>query len=224
MSDSTLPRPPSLAGRWVRFLLGFGVSVAVALAPLLGQRRIPFFEPLLDILPPDERAVAIPLSAMLMGIVAVAVQWYGYQHLAKFRLRRAFGRILVAAVVLLIAFFVVNVYVVSRVPVDGDTAILLHGFGEPGCPECTDTSVVECLRQISFDPGSIDRCWGTNNVRSARLVLTLSYLATMCLFGALVGLLVLGTTAHPRSPTGRSRPAGAGSETTAESPGAADGS
>lgn len=188
-----LPQPPPLAGRWVRFLLGFGVSVAVALAPLLGQRRIPFFEPLLDILPPDERTVAIPLSAMLMGIVAVAVQWYGYEKLARFRLRRAFGRTLLATVVLLVGFFIVNVYTVTRVPVDTDTAILLHGFGDPGCSQCTDRSVVECLREISFDPGGIDRCWGTTNVRNARVALTLSYLATMSLFGALVGLLVLGT-------------------------------
>src|SRR5690349_21572880 len=99
-----LPSPPSFTKRFMRYLLGFGVSVAIGLAPFLGQLDVPLFKSLLTILPPDERAVAVPLSATLMGTVAVAVQWYGAQRWNKRGVRRAFSLTLVAVLVALLIF------------------------------------------------------------------------------------------------------------------------
>lgn len=185
--------PPPETSSWVSYALSFGVSVAVGLAPLLGTVKVPLFEPLLGILPPSERATAIPFTATLMGMVAVSVQWFVQNRMQASRLSRGFRRTLAAAVLAVLMFFIVNVLVVARVPVaGGDTAILLHGFGSAHCPECAGTSDIECLKLISFDLGSIERCWGSSGVRGARIALVLSYIATMVLFGALVGFLVLG--------------------------------
>jgi hypothetical protein len=188
------PPPPPITQRFVRYVLGFGISVAVGLAPFLGKVKVPLFEPLLNILPPTEQSVAIPISATLMGIIAVAVQWYAYEHLPRNRLRRIFARTLVLAVVALLAFYIVNMMVVSRVSVgDDSTAVLIHGYGAAACQECAGKSDVECLRHITFDPGRVEACWGSPQLRLARMSLTLTYFAATGMFAAIVGLLVLGT-------------------------------
>ena len=63
-----------LAKHWIQLLLGFGVSVAIGLAPYLGK-FIPLFTPMLAILPDAVQPIAIPLSAAAMGIVAILSQW-----------------------------------------------------------------------------------------------------------------------------------------------------
>src|SRR5437016_3481091 len=97
MSDDPLsgnqnapPPPPPLARRWIRYLLGFGVSVAIGLAPYLGKVHVPLFSPLLDLIPESLQTTILPLSSALMGIVAVGVQWYGGERLTEQWLRRAF--------------------------------------------------------------------------------------------------------------------------------------
>jgi hypothetical protein len=186
------PTAPAVARRFVRYILGFGISVAVGLAPFLGKINVPLFEPLLNILPPSEHAVAVPISATLMGIVAVAVQWYAYERLRKNLLRRMFLRTLVLAVAALLCFYIVNAMVVTRMPVAQDeTAVILHGFGAAKCEECRAKSDGECIRNISLDPTRIEACWGSPQLRIARMSLTLTYFAATAVFGALVGLLII---------------------------------
>src|SRR5215469_3210132 len=66
---------PRLASDWVRYLLGFSVSIAVGLAPYLGLVGVPLFTPLLSLIPQSLQSIAIPISIASMGIIAVLVQW-----------------------------------------------------------------------------------------------------------------------------------------------------
>jgi hypothetical protein len=83
---------PSLTGRWMRLVLGFSVSVGVGLAPYLGKLKVPLFTPMLSLIPQSLQAVALPLSAASMGLVAVLVQWYGSQQIRQKQLSTWFGR------------------------------------------------------------------------------------------------------------------------------------
>jgi len=85
-----LPSPPRRTRGWKRYLLSFGVSVGVGLAPYLGNVRVPLFSPLLDLIPATLQNTILPLSTALMGVVALSVQWYGGERVTRKRLRRAF--------------------------------------------------------------------------------------------------------------------------------------
>ena len=78
--SSTITPATSLSKKFVRYIIGFGVGVAVGLAPYLGILNVPFFKPLLSLIPEAVRGTAIPLSAALMGIVAVVIQSYGSER------------------------------------------------------------------------------------------------------------------------------------------------
>lgn len=215
MNVTATPQPPQIGRRFVNYLLGFGVSVAVGLAPYLGKLEIPLFEPLLNVLPPSEHGVAIPLSAAIMGALAVAVQWFAGDEPSRGSLRRKFVGTLFGFSLTVALFFVVDVFTVIRLPVAGDrTAVLLVGLGEPRCQECASLSPAECVRSISFEPSRIERCWGSTGLRVARLSLVGAYLAVTSLFGVLVGLLVVsgseGRRTARRSAARRSPASGAG--------------
>src|SRR5882672_2930175 len=101
-SDTPLktPKMPTpLAQKFVRWLLGFGVSVSIGLSPYLGKTGIPGFSPLLSLFPLNVPEVAIPLSAFLMGVVAVVVQWLGNRRLSAQWLNKMFKRWLLVTLI-----------------------------------------------------------------------------------------------------------------------------
>src|SRR5215475_12041913 len=73
--EAPKPKLPRLASDWVRYLLGFTVSIGVGLAPYLGLVGVPLFTPLLSLIPHSLQSIAIPISIASMGIIAVVVQW-----------------------------------------------------------------------------------------------------------------------------------------------------
>jgi len=85
---------PAITTRWTRLVLGFGVSVAIGLAPYLGLVKVPLFAPLLSLIPVSIQNVALPLSAASMGVVAVFIQWYGFQRYSKHWLNTSFRRVM----------------------------------------------------------------------------------------------------------------------------------
>ena len=82
--------PSLLAGRYVRYVTGFGVAVGVGMAPFLGKYKIALFESLLELFPEDSKRSLIPISAFLMGLVAVAVQFYSGEVILRESIRRRF--------------------------------------------------------------------------------------------------------------------------------------
>ncbi|HEY8998404.1 MAG TPA: hypothetical protein VIM60_10915, partial [Edaphobacter sp.] len=73
--DKPKPKLPRLASDWLRYLLGFSISVGVGLAPYLGLVGVPLFTPLLSLIPHSLQHIAIPISIASMGVIAVLVQW-----------------------------------------------------------------------------------------------------------------------------------------------------
>lgn len=185
-TDKVGPPPTPLARRFVRYGVGFGVAVGVGLAPLLGKFR--------DLLLPLslQETPLIPVSAFLMGAIAMGVQFYAGERLGRALIRRRFwwtALVLVASLLLLFLFS--DLWVVRLSSADGQLLppLLVGPSRVAGC--CPGVSSNKaCLAGISPDPEAIEACWG-RSLRVSGLALSLSYLTVMGSFGALIGLLLL---------------------------------
>lgn len=185
---------PPLAAYWVRLVLGFGVSVAVGLAPYLGSLHIPLFAPMLSLIPASVQPIAIPVSATSMGIIAILVQWYGSVKPGRLWLRAMFGRTLAVCFLSFIALVAIEMVAVVRVdvPATNSTVSFAVGLGKPSAPPCVALGRADCIRhKLGLDEALIDSYFGENAVNTTKLSLVLSYVAFMSSFGALVGLLLL---------------------------------
>jgi hypothetical protein len=183
-----------LVRKLVKSILGFGISVAVGLAPYLGKYDIPFFSPLLDLIPESLHASIFPLSSAFMGVLAVAVQWYAGERVTHAWLGKLFRRTLLCSLITFIVLGVIHILVVVKVPIPAinDSATFLVGFKRPVRPPCTaEVSDAECIQKITLDEAAIASFWGDAQIRRAALSLTLAYLLFMGTFGVMIGLLLL---------------------------------
>jgi hypothetical protein len=191
--QSLRPATP-LSRRLVRYVIGFGVGVGVGLAPYLGLLDVPLFRPLLSLIPASIQDTVIPLSAALMGVIAVVVQWYGGERLTRRRLRKVFTRTLATAVLAFVLLTVIHSLVVRTITMGkGESASFIVGFTRPpNKPPCTaEVSDAQCIKLVTFDLAEIESYWGDGRIRLARLSLIFAYLLFTGSFGALVGLIVL---------------------------------
>ncbi len=207
------PLPTPLARRLVRYVVGFGIAVGVGMAPFLG--RIPGSGSLQQLFPPDMRGTLIPLSVFLMGIVAVAVQFYSSESINRAVLRRRFSLALIALLFGLFVFLGLYTVFVETVPISkGDviktTAVVTGGDTRASSCGCArELSNAECVKSLSLDSAAIASCWG-RSLRLVRFSLSLSYLLLTGGFGALVGVLLLQEESR-RAQAKRSRPSAAAS-------------
>lgn len=189
------PGPPTaLSRRFVRYLVGFGVGVALGLAPFLGSIGMPGFTPLADLLPLTVQDPIAALAPIVMGVVAVAVQFGAESRIPRRRLRRRFGIALAVVAVGLLLLVILQALVVREVDVRGGERTVRYAVGLSRPPTCECPPALsdrDCIIELSLDPGSVETCWGTGPVRLAGLVLTLSFLLVIGGFGALVGLVLL---------------------------------
>ncbi len=200
-AEPALPQPPRLASKFVRYLLAFGVSVAVGLAPYLGRVNVPLFSPLLKLIPTSIQDTAIPLSSALMGIVAVLVQWYGSDRLTKRVLDKLFGMVIGFTLIAFLILFVVHTEVVVKVPIRGgkDFVTFLVGFSYYQKAPCEQMGRAQCIKDaLGFDDSKIASYWGDDSINNAKLALIFSYLIFTSGFGSLVGLLVVRDEANKR--------------------------
>jgi len=185
---------PNVATQWVRYLLGFSVSIGVGLAPYLGKVNVPLFTPMLSFIPLFLQDTVIPLSSAVMGIVAVWVQWNGSTRVSKSWASRMFTRILLTAIVSLLALVVVEMLAVERIHINanGETVSYAVGFSYPTWDVCKGLSRADCIEtQLTLNPAKIATYFGPQQVRLTELLLVLSYTVFMSSFGALVGVLVI---------------------------------
>ncbi|MES1242419.1 MAG: hypothetical protein ABUT39_12430 [Acidobacteriota bacterium] len=207
------PLPTPISRRLVRYVVGFGIAVGVGMAPFLG--RVPGVGSLLELFPPDMRRTLIPLSVFLMGIVAVAVQFYSAEAISRAALRRRFSLALTALLAGLLVLLGLYAVFVETVSVSKgelmETRAVVTG-ADPRTPSCgcpQELSNAECVKNLSLNPAAIDSCWG-RSLRLVRFSLSLSYLLLTGGFGALVGLLLLQEESR-RAKEKRSRPPAAAS-------------
>jgi hypothetical protein len=184
---------PPLATYWVRLVLGFGVSVAVGLAPYLGKLHVPLFTPMLSLIPESVQAVAIPLSAASMGMVAVLVQWYGSQKMRREWLEWMFMRSIAICILSLILLTAIEFMAVVRVdvPAVGTTVSFAVGLSNPNAPPCANLGRADCIKhKLSLDETQIDTYFGEREASFTKLAVVLTYVVFMTMFGAMVGLVM----------------------------------
>ena len=187
-------QPPTLLARtFVRYLLGFGVGVSVGLAPFLGKVDIPGFDALASLIPDTLQATTFPISAFVMGSLAVWIQWKARERFTHPWLRRTFRKTLWVLVACGLMFLVIQSVVVVRirVPAVSDTVSFLVGFSRPSSDNCASVSASTCILRLSFNPARIADHWGDRQLQIAGLSLLFSYLLTTGSFGVMIGLLLL---------------------------------
>ena len=209
-AGSTGP-PTALARRWVRYVVGFGVGTAVGLAPYLGVLNVPLFRPLLSLYPVTLQSRLIPLSAALMGIMAVAIQWYGSERLGRRWLRKWFIASLASVLLSLLALLFLRTLFVVDVTIQGGAEQVAFVVGVnrlPTCP-CVQASDALCIIEtLTLNPAQVESCWGSRAVRMGELLLQLNYLFAVGCFGIVTGLIVLREAMPRKSHSRRTRSIG----------------
>lgn len=194
MSNKTTPQPPTLTRKFVKLILGFGVSVAVGLAPYLGKIGIPGFDALLTLLPRSIESIVLPVSAALMGLIAVWVQWNSFENFKIKYYRRNFKMFLILFTSFLFTLMIVHTLLVVKidVPAANDSVSFLIGINRPYREPCpSGISNADCIKRLTFDEAKIAGFWGDNQIKISQLLLIFSYILTTSTFGALIGLLLL---------------------------------
>jgi len=67
--------PSGTASTLARRIVGFGVWFAIGCAPFLGKVRVPGFTAVIEMYPVAMQSWLIPLSGLLMGMLAVIVDY-----------------------------------------------------------------------------------------------------------------------------------------------------
>lgn len=197
MASKKLSPPTPLAQRYVRYVVGFGVAVGVGLAPFLG--KVPGLDVLARLFPPELKSTLIPFSAFLMGLIAVAIQYYSRESISRPVLKRRFTFSLVALVVGLFLLLILYNFLVVQFPIEGGSSsvpVIVAMSRTPEC-ECKTSNELECLMEVSISPRAVEHCWGTRALKVSRLALSFSYLLVTGGFGALIGLLLLQEESRP---------------------------
>lgn len=198
MNEQTkLREMPPLAKKYVYFMVAFGVSVLVGLAPLLGYLPIPLFTNILDILPVNVRDRLVPFAAVLMGFPALVVQFFGARQVVTQRvLMRWFALCLCTAVIMAFALFSLYSLFTIDVTIHGGDRKAYFIVGSAMLPECecvaSNLKIKSCIKEIlSVSPDRVDECFDDQELRTRKLLVSIPYLVLMMCFGATVSILVL---------------------------------
>lgn len=198
----TTPKPPStLAVKFVKSLLGFGVWFAIGLAPLLGTKKIPLFSALIDLYPASTRWWLIPVSGLFMGMIGVVVEFESARRRSRRAVTRAFRRALVVfalALVTLIVAYRLTVINVAVTQPDQSTERFAFVTGTlsvpadkaPTCDCAAGLPAQQCVKGGTTDD-AIEACFGPTRVAVTSIALALLYLIVTGSFAASVGLLLL---------------------------------
>lgn len=208
-------RPTTLAGLFVRYVLGFGVWIGIGLAPFLGKVHVPGFDALLSLYPLSLQKIMIPFSAFLMGLIALGLQGFAEGKLEPTRLRRLFGFGLIALVVGLFSLVVLYMFFVVYVGFGdgGHGAVVVGPERATGCGCKPAMSDEECIQTLSLESKAIASCWRGPAVKLRQLLLTVAYLLLTGGFAALVAVLLLRRQAErqrsalPPGPSANEEPA-----------------
>jgi hypothetical protein len=196
------PPPPKFIRTWVKYVVAFSVSVVVGLAPYLGRVHVPLFTPLLSLIPQSLQDLAIPLASAMMGIIAVCVQWLAETANIGSYKALLFGLTLAAAVLSLLVFTGIQFLAVVRVEVPAANSTISYAIGlaNPQRPPCENLSRAACIAKLSLNEAVVDSYFGETSTNVTKFLLVVTYIAFMCAFAFLVGVLMLPPVG-PNAPT-----------------------
>lgn len=226
---STTEAPPEKApspfsSDFARRIRWFGVWFLVGIAPFLGKVKVPGFSALIELYPASLQGWLIPVSGILMGMMAVVVEFVASRHTDPEVLTRWFIRnagVFVLSFVLLVGVYIFMVVQVERVLAHEPNAVgevvnvaVITGsrsvptqFPGSDCKCVARQPAERCLTQISLKPENVATCFDSDRIAFATLALVLLYLAVTGSFVAAIGLLLIRqraegamTTAAPPSP------------------------
>jgi hypothetical protein len=187
------PKLPLLASRWLGLVVAFSVSVGVGLAPILGKSHVPLFSPLLNLIPASIQDSTITLSTASMGIVAACVQWIGSEKPTRTWLRRWFRLGAITCAFALVLLVLAHSFLVTRVEIFGGKkrVYFVTGFVMPKKFPCADADAAGCIKRLTFSESEIAAYWGDSQIRSAEIILELTYSAFLSAFGSIIGLVAV---------------------------------
>ncbi len=190
MTDPTdrSPAPPTkLAQQFVRYFGGFALGVGLALVPAL---------PLSVLFPNDLRPVLVAISAFVLGVIALAVQFVSSERLSRRLVRRLFIVALAAVavgLVLLVPIYLTRVVELDVPAAEQSTQRFVVGserLDPPACPCPKGQSDKDCLKEY-ISAERIAQCWGKPDLVYSQLWLLSGFVVVTTGFGAMIGALLL---------------------------------
>jgi hypothetical protein len=194
-----LPRNPTVSAEpvpapvrnFIRDARGFSVAVAIGLAPLLGTVNLPLFRPLAALLPFQIRDEVTIVTAFIMGIVALAAEFYAADRMSRRTVRRRFAYAAAGLLVGLGAFTVTSKLFTTTAPTGPNGRDVVRVLiGPQRLDSCTCrkelVSDAACVQTLVLEESAVEQCWGRQTGRA--LLLELCYVIAMAGFGALVGI------------------------------------
>lgn len=193
--------------------LWFGVGFVAGLAPFLGKLRVPGFTALIETYPFEMQSWLIPVSGLLMGAIALTVEYAYERKAADETVDRWFKRTIATILVSLLLLLGLYTFTVARVektvtlPGEEPRSVTIAAVtgspevpgGRPGCTCEAGAPAEECLER-SIKPANIRRCFGPTRVALATLALAIVYFALTGSLAAGVGLLVITQTKPQETP------------------------
>jgi hypothetical protein len=184
-----------LIRRFVRNVLGFGVWVAVGLAPFLGMVDVPLFSALLDMYPEGLRGWLLPLSGLVMGTIALVVEFVAGEKLPRTAAKRWFKRSILTLLATLVLLLGLYPFVVTRVTFRERVSSFVTGPAVPSpvpevCAGCAGKSPAQCVAEIGLRLENIESCFG-RQVQLYSALLAVLYLLLTGSFASAVGVLTL---------------------------------
>lgn len=190
-----------------RSLLYFGFCSILALAPLLGNKKVPGFSALIEMYPVEVQDWLIPLSGFFLAMIGVIVELASLDIPSKRKLKRWHIGIVSVFVVSFITLLFVYLWTVVHIdkaitepnkPPDRISIAVITGTSvvppqRPGskCGCLAGEPAEECIGDISLNPVNVRRCFGSQRIILATLALSVLYLVLLGSFAAAVGLLFL---------------------------------
>jgi xanthosine utilization system XapX-like protein len=193
-----LPELPEHGGKYLRYILAFGVTFVVGLAPFLGKVDVPLFTAILDVFPLNVSESLIPFAAFIMTFPAVAVQFFGEDVIPSENLNRWFLWTFAFIAPLTIALYFYYSFTVTLVNFEGQKGMAAYVYGThmlPDCPCATHQPplrITSCIgNAISLNPAEVTDCYPADEINPRKAILSALYMVLMLGFGTLIGLLVL---------------------------------
>ena len=186
--------------RFVRVALTVGLGIPGALAPLLGTQAVPYFEPLVSVLSRELRGTVIPFSIVIVTVVAVVLEFQVRERITARARRWLFGICLLSLLAAIGWLFSLQTSHVRPMPIERGQRqvwIVITPERRAGCP-CGDLPDLLCVHRLTLDPARLELCWGGPELQRIQRQLAASYLVTIFLLVALIGIAVLKVARKPR--------------------------